>query len=516
MIKTSTLKKFHKWPGLILAFILIYYSITGIFMNHREFFSGVDVNRNYLPNQFSYNNWNNSAVKGNVQLSNNTNLVYGNIGIWQTDTTFSNFTSFNNGFPKGIDNRKVFDVHQTPNGDLYAATQFGLFGYNKTSNQWEAFNLDVDIKRFVALESKGDTIIALNRSYVFKGKSDGLKTTFEKIALKTPDGYEQKVSLFETIWQIHSGEIMGIPGKLFVDFLGLVTIFLSLSGIIYFFFPGWIKNIRAKRNKINIISKIYLWSNKWHNKLGEWLFAFLILLFFTGMFLRPPLLIAIAKYSVPPIVFSHLDQPNPWYDKLRDLIYDGEQDQFLLATSEGIFHLKDFNQQPQLFYSQPPVSVMGINSFEKYDTDTYLVGSFSGLFLWNTNYTDVYDLSTGNIYVNNSSGRPIGDIKVGGIIKDNNGNRYIAEYDKGMQPLFHNQVFQAMPQLILDNSPMSLWNLSLEIHTGRIFQFVLNDFYILIVPLSGLVAIIVTLSGYFIIRNRLNFKRKNKKQAPNG
>ena len=516
MFKTVTLKKFHKWPGLILAFILIYYSITGIFMNHREFFSSIDVSRNYLPTQFKYTNWNNSAIKNNLILSKDSTLIYGNIGIWLSDSTFSHFKPFNNGFPKGIDNRKIFDVHQTLNGNLYAATQFGLFGFNKTKEQWEPFNLNLDIKKFVALESKGDTVIALSRSYLFKGKSEGLNTKFEKIELKAPEGYEQKVSLFETIWQLHSGEIFSIPGKLFVDFLGIVTIFLSLSGIIYFFFPGWIKRIRAKGTSINLISKIYLWSNKWHNKLGECLFIFLILLFFTGMFLRPPLLIAIAKYQVSPITFSHLDQPNPWYDKFRDIIYDQEQQQFLLATSEGVFHLDNFNNQPKAFYSQPPISVMGINTFEKYDNSTYLIGSFSGLFLWNPNYTDVYDLSTGTFYVNNSSGRPIGDIKVSGVLKDFDGNRYLSEYDKGIQPIFHDKKFPEMPQDILDNSPISLWNLSLEIHTGRIFQFLLNDFYILIVPLSGLIAIIVTLSGYLIYKNRLNHKRKNKKNKQDG
>ncbi len=47
-------------------------------------------------------------------------------------------------------------------------------------------------------------------------------------------------------------------------------------------------------------------------------------------------------------------------------------------------------------------------------------------------------------------------------------------------------------------SSMSLWNLSLEIHTGRFFQFLLGDFYILIVPLVGLAAIMVIISGYLL------------------
>jgi hypothetical protein len=34
-------KKLHKWPGLIIAFVLLYYGFTGIIMNHRGLFSGV-------------------------------------------------------------------------------------------------------------------------------------------------------------------------------------------------------------------------------------------------------------------------------------------------------------------------------------------------------------------------------------------------------------------------------------------------------------------------------------------
>ena len=96
------------------------------------------------------------------------------------------------GFSKGMDNRKIFDVHRSEDGNLYAATHFGLFAYNIEKAEWEKFQLKVAIKRFVAIESVGDTIYALNRSYLFKGKSNGSKTAFEKIELKKMCGGENK------------------------------------------------------------------------------------------------------------------------------------------------------------------------------------------------------------------------------------------------------------------------------------------------------------------------------------
>lgn len=500
-------KKLHKLPGLIISFLLLYYSVTGIFMNHREFFSSIDVSRSHLPKEFRYQNWNNSALKSNLILNADSILVYGNIGVWLTNSAFSNYRTFNNGFPKGSDNRKVFDLHQSSDGNLYGATQFGLFSFDKVSSQWRKFNLDVDIKRFVAIESIEDTLYVLNRSYLFKGKSEGINTHFQKIELKQPLDYNNKVSLFETMWQIHSGEIFGISGKLFVDFLGIITLFLSLTGIIYFFFPGWIKRRKKKAKSVASIVKTNRWSLKWHNKTGAWLFVCLIVLFFTGMFLRPPLLIAIAYSKVSPIKYSHLDQPNPWYDKLRDLRYDKNRNEFLLATSEGIYHMDKDELAPKLFQIQPPVSVMGINVLEPFKDGAYIVGSFSGLFLWHPAHPEIYNLAKGELYVGNNTGRPIGDFKVTGLINDLKGIQYMIDYDKGAIPLYHDRVYPEMPTNVLEESKMSLWNFSLEIHTGRFFRFLLGDFYILLVPLSGLVSVMVVLSGYLLWRKKF---RKSK------
>jgi uncharacterized iron-regulated membrane protein len=51
---------------------------------------------------------------------------------------------------------------------------------------------------------------------------------------------------------------------------------------------------------------------------------------------------------------------------------------------------------------------------------------------------------------------------------------------------------------ILEKSPISLWNVKLEIHTGRIFQSLVGDYYILIVPLVGLFSLVILITGFLV------------------
>lgn len=508
--KASLYKKLHKWPGLIISIVLFYYALTGIFLNHRALFSGIDVNRELLPTEFRYHNWNNAALKGDLIISSDSILVFGNIGVWITDSTFQHYRPMNAGFKKGTDNRKIFDLHRSRDGQLYAATLFGLFAYDQNRGQWASFDLDAEIKRFVAIESVGDTLYVINRSVLFKGKSAGTSTRFEKIELVQPPGYKNEVTLFQTIWQIHSGEIFGLPGKLFVDLLGIVVLFLSLTGWLYFLFPGWIKRRKRENKAVGSMVSLNRWSLKWHNRGGAWLFGFLIVLFFSGMFLRPPLLIAIAPLKVNPIPFSHLSQPNPWHDKLRDLHYDEAKGGFLLSTSSGLYFMDAKTLRPVPFKYQPPVSVMGITVLEPYEAGAYLVGSFSGLFLWHPDVPEVYNFVTGRVHQESSSGRPVGDFKVTGLLNTPSGQRLMVDYEKGVLPLEHQNPFPPMPPNILKASGMSLWTFALETHTGRIFGSFMGLFYILIVPLSGLLGIMVVLSGYLLWRKRF----KKRKKAP--
>ena len=498
-------KKYHKWISVVFTLFIVLFSISGIILNHRELLSGVDVSRNLLPAQYEYKNWNNAAVKSTLKLNNDSILIYGNIGIWLTDSIHNGFSDFNNGFPIGIDNRKIDKLFRTNKNELLAGTLFGLYKYSFSEKKWNKINLPIHEKRIVDIIQKQDTIMVLSRSHL-------LKTTnisdFEIITLPNPENYDNKVGLFKTLWVIHSGEIYGEAGKILVDLVGLIFAFLSISGLTVFF-----NRIKVKKPQISVNQKVKKlktnkWFLKWHNKLGWIMLVFLLITASTGIFLRPPFLIAIANAKVNKIPFSELDTDNAWFDQLRRILYDTENNRFLIATSEALYYSDDnFQSELKKFNYQPPISVMGVNVFRKFAPNTYLIGSFEGLFLWNSETGEVFDYIKKEVYKRpKRKSRPIGEFMVTAYSNDFYNSEIFFDYNFGAQSSGIN--FKSMPEKIASQS-ISLWETALEIHTGRIFQFILGDFYILIVPLTGLSLLFILISG-FVVWYKL-FRKSSKK-----
>ncbi|MFV0289492.1 MAG: PepSY domain-containing protein [Mangrovibacterium sp.] len=500
------MQKIHRWAGLIMAFFLIILASSGIVLNHREFFAHVDVDRDWLPDEYAYSNWNNASVKGNFMIGSDSILIYGNVGLWLSDSTFSSYQPFDNGFPSGIDFHKITDAHKTKLGNLYASTLWGVYAYDYSHKCWSKLNITGD-DHFVAIESRNDRIFLLSRSFLYEAEDHGIHSQFSKTELLAPQGYVSEVSLFQTIWQIHSGELFGLFGKIVVDLLAVITLILSLTGIIYFIFPPLIRHLKRRGKSFQ---KLAIWNRislKWHNKLGAWTFLLIAVCFLTGMFLRPPLLLTIASKKVKPVKFTHLDQNNPWHDKLRDFVFDSRTQQFIISTSEGMYWLNPTDFSTFRCESQAPVSVMGITCFEHFQGGTYLVGSFSGLFLWNPSVSKVVDFVSGQPAGGFSMGPPVGATKVSGLLANANGYPFICDYEFGALPLHHQQNFPTMPEE-LQNSPISLWNFALEFHTLRVFQSLLGQWYMLLIPLVGLTALLVLISGYIYWRKRYR-KTKN-------
>ena len=226
-------KRYHKWLGVTLAFFFIFFALSGIVLNHRGTFSKVDVNRRWLPKEYRYSNWNNAAVRGAKPVGSDSMLVYGNIGVWLTDNLFSTFVDLNQGFPNGIDNRKIADIEVVGDDVLFAATLFGLYRYS--DSQWQKVKLPIAEERMVALEQHGDSLIVMSRSHLLVGLAGDDFQSFHEVPLLAPKGAQKRISLFKTIWFIHSGKVWGTPGKLIVDLGGAAMIFLSLTGLFYFF-----------------------------------------------------------------------------------------------------------------------------------------------------------------------------------------------------------------------------------------------------------------------------------------
>ncbi len=491
-------KKLHRWPAVIIAFFAVTFAFSGIIMNHRQLFSPIDVSRKWLPSNYTYNNWNLSAVRGSAEIDSTGNLIFGNIGIWKTADDFNTFEDYNQGFPKGIDNRKIYSVVNFKN-TLFAGTHMGLY-QRKTGNEWEKIKLPVREDRIADLALKNDTLLVLTRHFLLKSANGEI---FETLQLPEPVGYERKAGLFETFWQLHSGELLGLPGKLIVDLLGLVTILLSVTGLLHFFFPKIIRNRKKKAKEVSTLVSVKKTNLHWHNVVGYIFVAFLIINTFSGMHLRPPLLIAIANKQVGIIPGSHMDSPNPWFDKLRRVHWNESAKQYVFSTSDG-FYFADESLSQTLHppKSQPPVSVMGCNVLKAIDDNIYLVGSFSGLFLWNIENGAVGDFFTQKPYVEPQGMQsPIGTNMAAGFIEGKE-SAYWFDYNKGAQNITSSFIktpeFPKMTEEIRKKSPMSLWNFSLELHTARIFEKWIGPFYILIVPLSGICILLVLISGFML------------------
>lgn len=490
------LKKAHKWLGLFIALLVIMFSLSGIILNHRQFFSPADINRNFLPAEYRYSKWNNAAVRSTLKIEENSFLVYGNIGIWECDSTFSKFNDFNAGFPSGIDNRKTYKLLNTPKA-LLAGTLYGLYEYHPINKRWEKIALPVHEENVVDILQKGDSTMVLTRSNLLV--STDLKH-FDIIQIPAPENYDNKVGMFKTLWMIHSGEIYGSVGKLMVDLTALILIVLSIGGIILFFSKKGLKQKNTDKNKRLRIKKRYQWNLKWHNKIGWIAGLFLILTTITGMFLRPPLLIPIAETKVSKIPFTKLDTPNPWFDILRRIVYISDQNIFIISTSENFYYSdSNFKTSTKRFDTQPPASVMGVTVLKDLGNNQLMVGSFEGLFYWNYKTGKVYDLMKKQAYLRPiKKGPPVGDYKISGYSNDFKNQSIVFEYSTGSINVNNNTSFPSMPSQIIQETPMSLWGLALEVHTGRIYSVFLGMFYILVIPLAGLMILLILISGIVI------------------
>jgi hypothetical protein len=490
------LKKYHKWLGIILTLFILVFSVSGIILNHRELFSIIDVNRNYLPQVYQYNNWNNAAVKGTVKINNDSILIYGNIGVWITDSTFDDFADFNVGFPDGIDNRKMCSMYITKKGSLFAGSFFGLYKYDFKNNTWIETMLPIHEKRIVDISEKGDTLLVLSRSNLLKSTD---YVNFDVVTLPEPENYDNKIGLFKTLWVIHSGEIYGTVGKLIVDSVGLIFIFLSITGLIYFINRLKIKS-RGKKNKdISNLKKSNRWNLKWHNKIGWITVVFLTLTTVTGMFLRPPLLVAIVYSKVDKIPFTELDSPNPWFDKLRRIYHDEVNGRYIIATLDGVYHSDDnLSSKLSRFKKQPPLSIMGVNVFEYVSDSVMLLGSFEGLFLWNMATGDILDYIDKKPYVAPViQGPPIGKHVVTGYSKHFNNREVYFDFGRGAKLIGDKGKFVTMP-IDIEQQPISLWNVALEFHTARIYSVIFGGLYILIIPIIGFLIIFILISGTIV------------------
>ena len=545
-----TWKKYHRWLGLVLSVFMLVFCVSGIILNHREVFSGCEVSRKWLPASYYIKNFNNGVVKGTVMKKSAAHslssencdsvLAYGCAGVFLTDSRLSTWQDFNAGLPESIDERNVRHVVKAKNGSLWCAALRDVYRYDENSHRWKKVELPGNEERImdVALAKDSMTVVALTRSRVFTivpfvqygeivkiGKSSSETYRVESKIIPAPKKYEPKTTLFKLVWHLHSGEFFGLPGKLVVDAIALVLIVLSITGILLFILPYGIRRAKklAAKARMKRLGKQFAWNMKWHNKIGYVTIVLTLWIAITGMCLRPPLMVPLVLSKLPQAVG---EDGNVWQDKLRAIRWDAVQGDWLVSTSEGFLRVdEDFSQAPKMLPDDecPKLSPMGVTVFESDGKGGWIVGSFRGIYRWNPvnhSLNQILDYFTGKPSEETSM-IPISDNLVCGYSEDFLGGKpLVFDFAKGVEDAKGQAVAlcndepktsrneESMSDLICETAPMSLWNVALELHVGRCYSPFLGPLSDLFVFLSGLLIILVLLSGYII-----SHRRRKKTQA---
>ena len=535
--KHFTWKKYHRWFGLILSVFMLVFCVSGIILNHRQLFADCDVSRSWMPPAYHIQNFNNGVIKGSIRIdghadlasaggikaSDDSILAYGYGGIWLTDTKMKSWKDFNKGLPENVDGRNIRNMVQTKNGEIWCAATMDVYRFD--GKEWKMFPLADNKERItdITLTKDSTSIIAMTRSAVYeisgkktdaaKEKTNAANEKRDAISEKTnvtrkiigqPEGFIPEVTLFKTVWHLHSGAFFGLTGRLVVDAIAIVLIILSITGIILFILPYRIrrqKRLQA-REKMQKLGKQMVFNAKWHNKLGYTTIILTLWLAITGMCLRPPLMIPLAMNKTT----EKVKDGNVWHDKLRTIRWDAAEGNWLVSTSEGFLRVDEhFQHKPILLNKEkaPKVSPMGVTVFESDGKGGWLVGSFSGMFRWYPEKNLIVDYFTGKQNIEKSM-IPISNHLVSGYSKDFlDGKEVIFDYSKGASL----DETASTPEL-LSATPMSLWNVALELHVGRCYSPFLGPLSDLFVFISGLLITLVLLSGYIILKRR---KKKSPK-----
>lgn len=522
-------KKYHRWFGLVLSVFMLVFCVSGIILNHRQLISGCEVSRSLLPFCYHIRNFNNGIIKGSVRVSgegtasalgHDSLLVYGCGGVWLTDSRMATWRDFNTGLPESLDERNVRNMVRAKDGSLWCAALRDV--YRSEGNQrWQKMALAGNDERImdVTLNRDSTKVIVLTRSKVFEMSLDGHQM-YSRI-ISAPKGYEPKTTLFKIVWHLHSGEFFGLPGKLVVDAIAIVLIVLSVTGIVLFILPYRIRRWKRMKNsagaevlgdtvqrakeRMQRLGKQMVWHQKWHNKIGYATIILTLWIAITGMCLRPPLMV--------PLVLSHVSEQvgkdgNVWQDKLRAIRWDEVLHAWLVSTSDGFLQVdENFSKQPVLLTAEdcPKLSPMGVTVWENDGKGGWIVGSFRGLYRWMPSERKVLDYFTSKPSVEHSL-IPISDHLICGYSEDFfDGKPLVFDFAKGMDV---NEVLEdakgmdvSMPKM-LSEVKMPLWNVALELHVGRCYAPFLGPLSDLFVFISGLLILLVLLSGYIILHRR--------------
>ncbi|MFA5512058.1 MAG: PepSY-associated TM helix domain-containing protein [Candidatus Kapaibacterium sp.] len=495
-------KWIHKWLSLLLSVFLIWMAFSGILLNHPELISGISVPQWMFPKEYDLVNWNRSAIIQAEFSKKHPGLAFygGHEGvIMTTDGAYSFMDLNSNGYPSSAYLKKTKSISLYENNDesvLFAGNFDGLYRTVFGEGSWEKISLPSSFTKVMKLLRTDDSLIVATDSEIFISQISNQEMNFNKVPLDRIED-EPKMTLIELFFQLHSGELWGLPGKILFDIAGLILVFLCISGLYIWISPKYRKimsRLNLKRGRIRTG-----WFFRYHLKLGIWSFGILLIFAITGLYMRPPMIAQLLGGEVS-VKFVPAPKPsNPWKHRIRNIAYDKSTNRVIIDTKDG-YWVSDGGLYGKFTKQLPPVPIfaMGATVLDSDYEGNLLLGSFAGLFRVNNSGLMAENMLESDAPIV-SSVRPGANL-ITGYFKEPSGYEYVTTHFKGLinvhQPNEHSGKYQ-MPEFMKKNYSMPLWNYLFEIHNGRIFQALIGDFYILLIPLSALAFTLVIVTGVF-------------------
>jgi hypothetical protein len=483
-------------------------AFTGILLNHPAWIAGVDLKRAWLPGDYEYRDWNRAALRGGTEAGGRV-FLFGEPGVWELRGGAP--VPFSEGLPEGAYGRDVRALAGTEGDEplLFAGTRAGLFVRRLTGagETWRPVPLAGEEKLVVDLAATPGGMVALTRSHAFRAPPSA-PLAFAPMPLLRAEEPDRRESLFRLIFEMHYGGTWGPAGRTAVDAIGAASAFLAFTGA-WFWWRRRRGTLARGRGGRWARSGLLL-----HARWGAWLAPFLLFVGLTGIFQRPPFLVAVAEVAYPRSLYPAPAPEGEWHDKLRRALYLPGRDALLLATVDG-FHEgpADGRGVFQSVPGGPPVSVMGVTALAEEEDGVLLVGSMTGLYRWDRRNGAVADAVTGEPPPS-GSGPPVGDRRVAGYVPTPEGVLW-TDYERGLRDVRDEPVRLPLPPDLADGGRISLWHALFEIHNGRIFSFLLGWWAWIVIPLGGLFYLSVAGSGLFD-RYAPRLRPKEKGSVPRG
>ena len=245
----------HKWLGLVGLTYFAWMALSGILVNHPDWITHFSVPASWVGQGISYKNWNHSTLR-NILFSTERplqGLAYGCAGIWQTTDGGKTFSPFMVGLPCSVVFRDVHCLEWNQSaGRLFAGTGAGIFSRDLINgNRWEKCDLDGSREPIKDVLNFEDNLIAISDSRFYLAKNTP-PFRFKEIQVIPPDiQRHNEGDLATLILALHNGSIVGLPGKLFVDLAGLILLFLSVSAIYLWYFPGHARRSVKRKKRVS-------------------------------------------------------------------------------------------------------------------------------------------------------------------------------------------------------------------------------------------------------------------------